>query len=104
MRILAIAALCVALAGCAFDTMRTGLDQLVGQPISAAISKLGIPDGQQSIAGQNVYVWNSSTFDEGTQLQCKIKIATTHPGDIISRYDFDGNIGMCSRYAARLRS
>ena len=50
------------------------MNDLKGQPISAAIAKLGIPNDEREIAGQKVYTWYSSTFDEGTQLQCKIRV------------------------------
>jgi hypothetical protein len=90
------------LAACSFDTIKQGMNDLKGQPISAAIAKLGIPNDEREIAGQKVYTWYSSTFDEGTQLQCKIRVMMAGP--VIDKYDFEGNNGMCARYAARLRS
>jgi hypothetical protein len=54
------------------------------------------------VAGEKVYTWYASTFDEGTQLQCKIRVMMA--GDVIGTYDFEGNNGMCGRYAAKLRS
>jgi hypothetical protein len=103
MRNLTVAALAaLVLAACSFDTIREGMSNLQGQPISAAISKLGIPNDERVIAGQKVYTWYSSTFDEGTQLQCKIRVIMA--GEVIGNYDFEGNNGMCARYAARLRS
>src|ERR1700733_1875975 len=109
MRILGIAALCAALmpavflAGCSFGAIKNGLNELQGQPISAAISKLGVPNEDRMIAGQHVYTWYASTFDEGTQLQCKIRIWTTPPGETITGSDYEGNNGMGARYAAKLR-
>jgi len=79
-----------------------GMEGLQGQPIGAAIAKLGIPNDEREIAGQKVYTWYSSTFDEGTQLQCKIRVMMA--GDVIGGYEFDGNNNMCMRYAAKLRS
>jgi len=102
MRILGIVALCAALGGCAGDTIKKGMEGLQGQPIGAAIAKLGIPNDEREIAGQKVYTWYSSTFDEGTQLQCKIRVMMA--GDVIGGYEFDGNNNMCMRYAAKLRS
>jgi hypothetical protein len=90
------------LAACAADTIKEGMNKLEGQPISAAISRLGIPSDERVIAGQKVYTWYTSTFDEGTQLQCKIRVMMA--GDVIGSYDFEGNNGMCYRYAAKLRS
>jgi hypothetical protein len=102
MQILGIVALCAALGGCAGDIIKQGMNNLQGQPISAAIAKLGIPNDERVIADQKVYTWYTSTFDEGTQLQCKIRVVMA--GDVIGSYDFEGNNGMCYRYAAKLRS
>ena len=103
MRNLITAALAaLTLAACSFDIIKRGMNDLKGQPISAAIAKLGIPNDERVIADQKVYTWYSSTFDEGTQLQCKIRVMMA--GDVIGSYDFEGNNGMCARYAARLRS
>jgi hypothetical protein len=102
MRILGIVALCAALAGCVGDAIKEGMNSLQGQPISAAIARLGIPNDERMIAGQKVYTWYSSTFDEGTQLQCKIRVMMA--GEVIGSYDFEGNNVICARYAAKLRS
>jgi hypothetical protein len=91
----------LALAACPFGTIKEGMNNLQGQPISAAIAKLGIPNDEREIAGQKVYTWYSSTFDEGTQLQCKIRVMMA--GDVIGSYEFEGNNGMCYRYANKLR-
>jgi uncharacterized lipoprotein len=75
MRNLIVAALAaLVLAACSFDTIKQGMNDLKGQPISAAIAKLGIPNDEREIAGQKVYTWYSSTFDEGTQAKCKIRV------------------------------
>jgi hypothetical protein len=103
MRNLIIAMLAASiLAGCAADAIKRGMGDLLGQPLSAAVAKLGMPNDERVIANQKVYTWYSSTFDEGTQLQCKIRVIMA--GDIIGSYDFEGNNGTCMRYAARLRS
>jgi hypothetical protein len=78
------------------------MNNLQGQPLSAAIAKLGMLNDEHVIADRKVYTWDSSTFDEGTQLQCKIRVVMA--GDVIGSYDFEGNNGMCGRYAAKLRS
>jgi hypothetical protein len=90
------------LAGCSFNEIKEGMNSLRGQPLSAAIAKLGMPNDERTIAGQKVYTWYSSTFDEGTQLQCRIRVIMA--GEVIDSYDFEGNNGMCMRYAARLSS
>jgi hypothetical protein len=92
----------LALAGCSFGAIKEGMNKLQGQPIEAAIAKLGIPNDERLIAGQKVYTWYSSTFDEGTQYQCKIVVMMA--GDAIGRFNFEGDNGMCGRYAAKLRS
>ena len=61
-----------------------------------------MPNDEHVIADRKVYTWYSSTFDEGTQLQCKIRVVMA--GDVIGSYDFEDNNGMCNRYAAKLRS
>jgi hypothetical protein len=109
MRILGVVALGAALtpiiflAGCSFGAIKSGLADLNGQPISSAIAKLGVPNEDRMIAGQHVYTWYTSTFDEGSQYQCKIRIMTTPPSEMITGSDYEGNNGMCARYAAKLR-
>jgi hypothetical protein len=49
-----------------------------------------MPDDEHVIADRKVYTWYSSTFDEGTQLQCRIRVVMA--GDVIGSYDFEGNI------------
>lgn len=66
MRILGIVVLGAALSGCAGDTIKQGMNNLQGQPLSAAIAKLGMPNDERLIANQRVFTWYSSTFDEGT--------------------------------------
>jgi hypothetical protein len=102
MTALAVVALAISLAGCSFGAIKEGMNNLKGQPISVAIAKLGIPNDEREIAGQKVFTWYTSTFDEGTQLQCKIRVMMA--GDVIGTYEFEGNNGMCARYAAKLRS
>jgi hypothetical protein len=102
MRILGIVALVAALGGCAGDRIKQGMNNLQGQPLSAAIAKLRMPNDEHVIADRKVYTWYSSTFDEGTQFQCKIRVVMA--GDVIGSYDFEGNNGMCGRYAAKLGS
>lgn len=94
--------LVAALAGCAGDVIQKGMSEMLGQPLSAVVSKIGMPNDERVIANQKVYTWYSSSFDEGTQYQCKIRVIMA--GDLIGSFDFEGNNGTCMRYAARLRS
>jgi hypothetical protein len=105
-----------------------GLDTLTGKPLDYAISKLGLPDAEQTIAGRKVYVWDSRTVgggylvpkttnysgnvggtsyagtDTGLQatpsydLYCKLKLVVDGSNTVTS-YDYDGNMGACERYA-----
>jgi hypothetical protein len=44
---------------------------LQGQPLSAAIAKLGMPNEERVIADQKVYIWYTSTFDEGISFNAR---------------------------------
>ncbi len=62
MRIIVALALALTLASCSLavsviagDKIEEGMASLVGQPIEAAIAKLGVPNDQQVIAGHTVY-------------------------------------------------
>ncbi len=101
MRFLGLAAVSVLLSGCASQAIKEGMTGLQGQPLSAAIAKLGMPNDERTIAGQKVYIWMSRTMDEGTELKCVIRVIMA--GDVIGSFDFD-NDGRCGRFAARLRS
>lgn len=110
-------------AGCSllstFDDIEAGLVDLKGQPITAAIEKIGYPDGSSEIAGRKVYVWSTdrnvtnmrsypSYSPSGTMTPvymtsnsnywCKISVITDDT-DVIVDHDFEGNIGGCERYA-----
>jgi hypothetical protein len=89
------------LAGCASEMMKSGTDRLIGQPLSAAIERLGFPTEERTIAGMKVYVWTTSTILEGTQSQCTIRAIMK--GDVIGSWDWEGNEGRCSGYAQSLQ-
>ncbi len=74
---------------------------LQGQPLSAAIAKLGVPTEERVIAEQKVYIWFTRTLSEGTELKCQIRVIMA--GDVIGSWDFEGNESKCSNYAAMLR-
>ena len=61
-----------------------------------------MPNDERLIVNQRAFTWYSSTLDEGTQLQCNIRVVMAD--DVIGSYDFEGINGMCYRYAAKLRS
>lgn len=50
------------LTGCAtWGQLDEGLDSLVGRPLDVAITKLGYPATEQTIAGRKLYRWGNST-------------------------------------------
>lgn len=74
---------------------------MVGQPAAAVIEKLGYPTEDRVIAGNKVYIWASSNFVEGTNYGCHIR-AIVDAHDIISTWDYGGNVGGCQMFASRL--
>jgi hypothetical protein len=95
------AALCFALASCAAKAIKEGMAPMVGQPLSAAIAKLGVPSEERSIAGQKVYIWSNRTLDEGTELRCQVRVIMN--GEVIGSFDFEGHQYRCQRYANMLQ-
>jgi hypothetical protein len=81
--------------------MKSGTDHLIGQPLSAAIGRLGVLTEERTIAGMKVYIWTTSTIREGTQSQCTIRAIMS--GDVIGSFDWEGNEGGCSGYARSLQ-
>ena len=121
----------LALTGCAtFSTMETGLNSMIGQPLSVAIDRLGYPGGQMEVGNDRVYAWGRSfsmnmpqyntaqttgqvgntgfsattgyTSYTNVNYNCNIKIVTDSVG-IIKNWEFDGNIGGCEAYSKRLK-
>jgi hypothetical protein len=89
------------LAGCAGQNpIPKGLDELVGQPMEAAISRLGMPTEATTIADTKVYIW--STGGEGPPSKCTIRAVMR--GEVIGSFDWEGNEGQCSHYALMLRA
>lgn len=62
LKILASAALPVALAGCmTWSGFNEQLGGLVGEPLDLVIQRLGYPNGERQIAGHHVYIWSSNS-------------------------------------------
>jgi hypothetical protein len=101
MRYCMIVLLCAAMGGCSISTIKEGMNDLKGQPISAAIAKLGLPNEEATIAGIKTYTWRTSTIAGGDQYQCRIRVIMA--GDVIGSYEGTGDIGTCSQYANKLR-
>jgi hypothetical protein len=115
------------LAGCAdtFQNLNTGLAALKGQPIEAAIDKLGYPDSQLNIRDQVIYQWSTDRIESygapaggfidggydgyagygGTMhtvsLRCKLSLVTKDNVIIDSRYE--GEEAGCYRYGEELK-
>jgi hypothetical protein len=100
MRLIAVFA-AAALAGCAGQTIKQGMTGLVGQPLSAAVAKLGAPTEERTVADLKVFIWSTNTVIEGTQSNCTIRVIMK--GDVIGSFDWEGNEGRCFRYAQQLR-
>ena len=82
------------LAGCSVGALNLGTNTLKGQPLSAAIARLGSPEEQQTIAGQKTYTWirGNATYE------CRIR--ATMAGDVIDTFEGFGDVNTCSRYGA----
>ncbi|SCW76999.1 hypothetical protein SAMN02927900_04748 [Rhizobium mongolense subsp. loessense] len=127
---LALISLAVASGCTTMEDAKPAMQSLKGQPVQAAFAKLGYPDAEQNIAGKKIYVWNTSssgtytvpttntattyvngqaiystvqgTRTESYDYSCKLRLIASQ-GGIIENWDWDGNIGGCERYAARLK-
>jgi hypothetical protein len=100
-RVATIAVACATIAACAGEAIKKGMTALQGQPLSAAVAKLGVPTEERTIAGQKVYIWFTRTVDEGTEYKCQIRAIMAD--DVIGSFDFEGNEANCRRYAAMLQ-
>jgi hypothetical protein len=87
-------ALSFSLAGCSVGALNLGTTNYKGQPLSAAMVKLGQPEEQEIVAGQKTYTWIRGTAVQ----QCRIRV--TMAGDVIDTYEGEGDIGTCSQYGA----
>jgi hypothetical protein len=98
----AAVAFCTLVAACA-GTIKDGMAQLEGQPLSAIISKIGAPLEERTIEGRKVYIWGSPNMISPTRDKtCQIR--ATMNGDIVGSLEYLGDELLCQRYAARLRS
>jgi hypothetical protein len=94
-------ALALLLAGCGlpFSQIRTQLSPLQGQPLSAAVAKLGQPTAERTQFGKRVLIWKKQwTLDsDGTDQECVVQAYMN--GDTISEIHFTGDENQCYRYA-----
>jgi len=84
------------LAGCSNSLGISGArNDFKGQPLSAVQVRLGLPDQQETIAGQKVYTW----FKGQSLMPCKIRVAMA--GDVVDSRETTGDAGICSPYDFR---
>jgi hypothetical protein len=104
-RFAAAAPVCVLVASCA-GTIKEGMVKFEGQPLSAAIAKIGVPNDERTVAGKKVYIWGSpgekGSKEKGSKEKgCQIR--ATMNGDAIESFDYEGDEQLCQRFAARLK-
>jgi hypothetical protein len=88
-------------AACA-GSIKEGMTQLEGQPLSAIVAKIGSPIEERTIEGKKVYIWGSPNATLPLRGGvCQIR--ATMNGDIVASLEYQGDEGLCQRYAARLR-
>nr|WP_198982706.1 hypothetical protein [Herbaspirillum sp. ASV7] len=91
----------LSLAGCVtFGQMHDGLTALKGQPLSAAIAKIGLPSSESTVAGMRVVKWKAANTSEWP---CEITMQVDDR-NIIQAAEGQGNIGGCERYIKALKS
>jgi hypothetical protein len=100
MRLTLLILVAAAFAGCAGQMIKEGMQGLVGQPLSAAVSKLGVPTEERTIANMKLYIWSTDTVVKGTSSKCTIRAIMK--GEVIGSFDFEGDEDQCSRYARML--
>jgi hypothetical protein len=74
---LAAVAVCTLVAACA-GSIKEGMTQLEGQPLSAIIAKIGAPIEERTIDGKKVYVWGTpQTTPPSREKTCQIRATTS---------------------------
>jgi hypothetical protein len=100
-RISAIVAVCMLVASCA-GTIKEGMSDLEGQPLSAVIAKIGLPIGERRLAGTHVYIWGTPEMStKETKGACQIRAIMN--GDVVGSLEYEGDETLCQQYAGRLR-
>lgn len=129
-KLLLLCALAVSAACTSFSILDVELPKYFGRPAEALISRLGLPDAEQTLAGRRVYVWSTSTqytritpvttTNTGFVGSSPVMTASTAPrattgslscrvrvwvdaNDLIQGADYDGNNAACFTFSSRLR-
>ena len=100
MRKIIVCTLILSLAGCVtFGQMNDGLAALKGQPLSAAITKIGLPSSESTVAGMRLVKWKAANTSDWP---CEITMQIDER-NIIQAAEGHGNIGGCERYINALK-
>ena len=87
------------------------LQALVGQNVSAAVGRIGGPQGEPLVNGDVVYEWSSSTqttlgatviYNVELTTSCVIRLTTDFKTRIIKSFEVRERRGGCAGYAKRL--
>lgn len=118
-----LTALILTISACSFDIIDKNLSPMIGSQVDVAISRLGYPDAESSVAGKKFYVWEAQTSGSYSvpsvsyvgntpittfstnfyNYDCRIRIFVNE-SETITHYDFKGNEGGCSYLASRLEN
>ena len=94
----------IALAGCGLPYLqiRQQLSPLQGQPLSAAIARLGNPDGEIQMFGKRIIEWKRQPGidKDGDDQECVVRAVMN--GDMIEEIRFTGDEAQCYRFAETL--
>ena len=101
LRLVVAAAGCALVAACA-GSIKEGMTQLEGQPLSAIVAKIGAPIEERTIEGKKVYIWGSPIGTPASR-DATCEIRATMNGDLVGSLEYQGDQKLCERYAARLR-
>lgn len=130
-KIIAGIVVALTLSGCAtFGQMEDGLNGLVGQPLDAAVARIGFPSSERNVAGMRIVEWGrsnsamiampttatttgytssgpfSATTNSTTPVllnyRCHIALQVD-ANNIITRYQYEGNLGGCAPYIRALK-
>ncbi len=80
--------------------MQRGLDGMIGQPLSTAVDKLGLPTSENTIAGMHLVTWQAAGTPDAP---CRITLQVDDK-NIIRKHNFEGTIGGCERYIKAVRT
>lgn len=111
MKKIVVAAAALLLVGCATTQLNTGLQKVVGQPVSVLVSDWGYPAAEREIMGHKLYVWSGNggamavpLYGGGVfaaALNCTIQVSVDDH-DVIQSYQWNGNNGGCAPFARRI--